>query len=230
MMNWYTPPRTGRRLPIRRTPLRPRYKRAAAEAAQEKRVDQFPNGNNGIDDSIAAAERRFQNGSNGRVEAPTPTVETPTEPAPVSRGRIERLDEAGTDWRATVMRLQADMENFKRRQSRRADQSTHVERERLLKQFLPVIDNLGRALNHEGQDEATLRQGLELVYRQLNRLFEMEGVSKIEAAGQAFNPQHHDAVAVLDSAAESGTVVEEIEAGYTLDDKLLRPARVVVAS
>ena len=134
------------------------------------------------------------------------------------------------DWRALALRLQADMDNFRKRQARRAEEAIAAERERLLRLILPVADNLSRALNHDGPGDEALRQGVELTYRELMRLLEAEGVTRIEPVGQPFTPDWHEAVAAVPADAESGTVVEEVQAGYKLGDKLLRPARVVVAA
>lgn len=134
------------------------------------------------------------------------------------------------DWESLALRLQADMDNFRKRQVRRADEAIGSERERLLRLMLPVVDNLARALNHGGQYEDSLRQGVELTYRELMRLLEAEGLTRIETVGQSFDPAFHEAVATMATDAEQGTVVEEVEAGYTLRDRLLRPARVIVAA
>jgi len=134
------------------------------------------------------------------------------------------------DWQSLALRLQADMENYRKRQARRADDAIAVERERLLGLMLPVADNLARALNQGGQGDEVLRQGVELTYRELMRILGAEGVTRIETVGQTFNPELHEAVAtVISEAKAADSVVEEVESGYKLGEKLLRPARVVVA-
>ena len=135
------------------------------------------------------------------------------------------------DWQSLALRLQADMDNYRKRQARRADDAIAVERERLLRLMLPVADNLTRALDQDKQGDEVLRQGVELTYRELMRLLEAEGVTRIEAVGQTFTPELHEAVAtVMSEAKAAGTVVEEVESGYKLGERLLRPARVVVAA
>jgi molecular chaperone GrpE len=135
------------------------------------------------------------------------------------------------DWQSLALRLQADMDNYRKRQARRADDAIAAERERLLRLMLLVADNLTRALNQDGQGDEVLRQGVELTYRELMRLLEAEGVTRIEAVGRTFTPELHEAVATVVSEPQAvGTVVEEVESGYKLGGKLLRPARVVVAA
>jgi molecular chaperone GrpE len=144
--------------------------------------------------------------------------------------KIERPNVEETDWQAMALRLRAEMDNFQRRQVRRANESIDAERERLLQQILPVVDNLNRALTHRNQDQMTFKQGVELVYRQLMGVLKAEGVKLIQTEGQPFDPTLHEAIAVANDAADSGLIVEEVERGYKLGDKLLRPARVVVSA
>jgi molecular chaperone GrpE len=135
----------------------------------------------------------------------------------------------GLDWQSRTLELRAEMDNFRKRQARRAEEAAAAEQERLLRLILPVADNLARALNHDDQADAALRQGVELTYRELMRSLEAEGVTRFETVGQPFDPNLHEAIATRVAEAAGNTIVEEIEAGYRLGDKLLRPARVVVA-
>jgi molecular chaperone GrpE len=128
------------------------------------------------------------------------------------------------------MRLQAEMENFRKRQTRRAEEAAANERERLLLRVLPVADNIARALSHSQAEDGNLRQGIELINRELQRFLESEGVTPIEAVGQPFDPTLHEAIGTRPANVEPDTVVDEVETGYKLGDKLLRPARVVVAA
>jgi molecular chaperone GrpE len=135
-----------------------------------------------------------------------------------------------TDWQGMAQRLQAEMDNFRKRQTRRADEAIAAERERLLRSVLPLADNLNRALSYNNTTETNLRQGVELTQRELLRFLEGEGVTKIEAVGQPFTPELHEAVATAPAHMAPNTVIQEVEAGYRLGDKLLRPAKVVVAA
>jgi molecular chaperone GrpE len=135
------------------------------------------------------------------------------------------------DWQNLALQLRADMDNYRKRQIRRADESIAAERERLLRLMLPVVDNLIRALQHNGERDESLHQGVELTYRELMRTLEAEGVTLLETVGQPFDPDLHEALATAPTdERESGIVLEEVETGYKLGDKLLRPARVIVAA
>ncbi len=151
-------------------------------------------------------------------EPEQPPVESPTRPAD------------GVDWKSKALELQAEMDNFRKRQQRRAEEAIAQEKERLLTRFLSVADNLGRALAHADEPTAGLYQGVELTHRELMRILEVEGVSRLESVGQPFDPTLHEALATMPAEAEPETILEEVEAGYRLGDKLLRPAKVVVAA
>jgi molecular chaperone GrpE len=149
-------------------------------------------------------------------------------PAPVEIVSSPSDDEH--DWQSLALRLQADMNNFRKRQMRRADGAIAEERERLLRLMLPIADNLARALQHDGQGDDSLRRGVELTYRELMRLLEAENMTRIASLGQTFTPELHEAVGTVQSDVEVGIVIEELESGYMLGEKLLRPARVIVAA
>lgn len=161
---------------------------------------------------------------------PVPPVE-PVQPVVVEEKSVTPSPAADeTDWQAIALRQQAEMDNFRKRQTRRADEAIAAERERLLRSVLPLADNLTRALSYGHATENNLRQGVELTQRELLRFLAAEGVTKIETVGQPFTPELHEALSVLPAQAESNTIVQEVEAGYMLGDKLLRPAKVIVAA
>jgi molecular chaperone GrpE len=128
-----------------------------------------------------------------------------------------------------LQRLQAEFENYRKRAAR--DQQALVARahERLVKELLPVLDDLGRALEAaEQHEEAALEDGVRLVHRQLMDVLAKEGLTEIETDG-AFDPHVHEALLAQPSDAEAGTVLEVLQRGYRLGDHVLRPARVTIA-
>ena len=139
-------------------------------------------------------------------------------------------EQQGTDWRDQALRLQAEMVNYRKRQDRRVEEAASGEKDRLLSQLLPVLDNFDRLMSHkeEGQEE-TLWQGVELTHRELARFLETEGVNRIDSLGKPFDPAEHEAVATVRTTMTPGTVVEELKPGYSRGNRLLRPAQVVVA-
>jgi molecular chaperone GrpE len=168
-----------------------------------------------------------------RDEEPISTApaESETTPPQIERGDGRR--EGVEEWRDRALRLQAEMENFRKRQQRLAEERVQANQGRLLRSFLMIADDLERALNVEGGDNESLREGVQLTYRSLDQLLKQEGVEQIEAKGEEFDPTWHEAVATVPhqkAGVDQDTIVEVAQQGYRLDGRLLRPARVVVAT
>jgi molecular chaperone GrpE len=129
-----------------------------------------------------------------------------------------------------LKRVAAEFENYRKRVLR--DQESLVARahERLVKELLPVLDDLERALAAaEEHEEATLEEGVRLVHRELADALAREGLAEIETEG-VFDPHVHEALLSQPSEAQEGSVLEVVQKGYRLGDRVLRPARVVVAA
>jgi molecular chaperone GrpE len=129
-----------------------------------------------------------------------------------------------------LKRVAAEFENYRKRVAR--DQESLVARahERLVKELLPVLDDLERALAAaEDHEEATLEEGVRLVHRELAAALAHEGLAEIETNGH-FDPHVHEALLSQPSSEEEGSVIEVVQKGYRLGDRVLRPARVVVAA
>lgn len=131
-----------------------------------------------------------------------------------------------------LARLQAEFENYRKRSSREQQDFREYAVADALRSLLPVIDSFDLALKNSpsSADAAGLRSGLELVRKQFQDALTKLGVREIEAVGAAFDPQWHQAVEVVDTDdAEDNHVIEELQRGYKLKDRLLRPAMVRVA-
>ncbi len=152
------------------------------------------------------------------------------------RERLEELEqrleaaEAERDERTNdLQRVAADFDNYRKRVAR--DQESLVTRahERLVKELLPVLDDLERALQAAAEhEEAKLADGVQLVYRELRDALSREGLAEVEADGK-FDPHVHEALLTQPSNREEGSVLEVLQKGYRLGDRVLRPARVVIA-
>jgi molecular chaperone GrpE len=129
-----------------------------------------------------------------------------------------------------LKRVAADFENYRKRAAReRATVYSHAN-ERLVKELIPILDDLGRALEAAAEhEEAKLEEGVRLVHRSLSDLMTKEGLTEIETDGK-FDPHVHEALLSQPSDEEEGSVIEVVQKGYKLGDKVLRPARVVVAA
>lgn len=150
---------------------------------------------------------------------------------------LEAVASAGQEesemWRDRALRLEAEMDNFRKRQRRLAEHSVAADRQRLLLAFLTIADDLSRALSADGADAASLAEGVHITYQSMMNVLDQEGVESIDAEGQTFDPAWHEAVGAVhhrDVGAVPDTVVEVVQPGYRLGKRLLRPARVVVAT
>lgn len=134
------------------------------------------------------------------------------------------------DYYNRLLRMQADFENFKRRVRQEKEEFYKYASESLMLQLLPVVDNFERALAAGGDDGKNLLTGIQMIERQLKEVLQKEGLQAIETVGQEFDPNLHDAVMQVESDEYSAnTCVEELQKGYRLKDKVIRPAMVKVA-
>ena len=132
------------------------------------------------------------------------------------------------------IRLNADFENFRRRALKEREETYRFGHQDLAKDLLPAVDNLERAIDAARKsgvgDLESLLQGLELVQRDIGSVLAKHGVIEIEALGQPFDPSKHEALAQLpDESVPPNTVVQVLQRGYWLRDRLLRPAQVMVS-
>ena len=128
------------------------------------------------------------------------------------------------------VRAVAELDNYRKRTVRMRTEARDETVRDVLLQVAPILDNLRRALHQETQEVDLLKQGVELICGQFNDVLKGYGLAEIEAVGQPFDPKVHEALAeVPDGEHSPGTVIEEMEKGYKLNDKVVRYARVVVS-
>lgn len=146
---------------------------------------------------------------------------------------VERLTRELEGERDQRLREKAELDNFKKRMQRERADALRFASAPLLRDLLPTIDNLERAVGHaleHGEGESML-EGVQLVLKSALAVLEQNGVERVEAVGQTFDPTRHEAVAqVLDSNREPNQVIEQFLPGYRLHGRLLRPAQVSVSS
>ena len=164
----------------------------------------------------------------GSGDAKVEAASAPVSEAPSSTELAELKDR--------YLRLAAEFDNFRRRNLKERQDLHNYANENLVKELLPVVDNLERAVVHgrkeeQRTDSENLLQGVELTYRSLIQILNRFGVVEIEAEGKPFDPQVHEAVRRVSTSEHApGTVVDVYQKGYMLKDRLLRPAMVAVAS
>lgn len=180
------------------------------------------------------------------AEDPGELLDTPVEVEPdpiqtlqaaLEKAEAEKLKaeaEKKENW-DKFLRASADLENYRRRTKRDLDDARADAKTRVLKEMLPVVDNLERALQHaeeavQAAELAAMVDGIRLVLRQFTAAFERVDVTAVEAMGKPFDPNLHEAISQQETDAQPpGTVVSVLQRGYKLGDRLLRPALVVVA-
>lgn len=129
------------------------------------------------------------------------------------------------------LRLAAEFDNYKKRNAREFSRVIETAASALVLQILDIVDDFRRAIQQESEDAARLREGTQLIYNKLMDILQKRGVREIEAIGKQFDPVFHEAV--MQQPAENvdeGQVIGEIQKGYFFNDKVLRPARVIVAT
>jgi len=155
------------------------------------------------------------------------------EPAPGNdlETKVAALEKDKKDNWDRYLRAAADLENLRKRQKRELDDVKLESKGRVLKEMLPVVDNLERAIEHATTTAGTnpIVEGVQLVLRQFLTAFERLEVTPIEAGGQPFDPNLHEAISQQESDSPPGTVVQVLQRGYKSGERLLRPALVVVA-
>ena len=145
-------------------------------------------------------------------------------------GELEAVRAELTELREASLRERADLENQRKRLERERDMARKFANERLLGQLLPVIDSLEAGLNVLGDTAQHLREGMELTLRQLLKVASDNGMVAVDPTGQPFNPDQHQAMSMVENAEHApGHVVQVFQKGWLLNDRLLRPALVVVS-
>ena len=143
--------------------------------------------------------------------------------------RLALLERERDEYLADLKRVAADFDNFRKRAARDHESLVSRAHERLVKELLPVLDDLERALvAAEEHEEAKLEEGVRLVHRELRSALSKEGLVEIETDG-AFDPHVHEALLTQPSDQDDGAILEVIQKGYRLGDRVLRPARVVIS-
>lgn len=164
--------------------------------------------------------------------APADATASETGGAEGPAAEVERLEAELTELRNDVLRARAEADNTRKRAERDVEAAHKYGLERFVGELLPVKDSMDMGLSAAGTatDVATLREGMELTLKMLEDMFAKLGVRVVDPLGEPFDPEFHQAMTMEDSAeAAPGTVLRVMQKGYLLNDRLVRPALVVVA-
>jgi molecular chaperone GrpE len=166
-------------------------------------------------------------------EAGADTDEAPEEAEPSRDEELESARQEAGEARADMLRMQADMENLRKRLVREHEKSRRLALERFMGDLLPVVDSLERGLEAAEDPAATveaLKEGKELIRKMLAKAMGDHGLQVIDPVGEPFDPEIHEAMTMLPSEEFEGNIVMEVlQKGYRLHERLIRPAKVVVS-
>ena len=196
-------------------------------AAEEEPIDLDTDATEELEVAMREALEAIESGQSAASEAGKPDIQL-AEPEGAD-DVLSTLQREAEEHRDLALRSRADLENYRKRVQRERQEESRFKAFEPMRSFLTVIDNLERALVSPGSVE-DLKQGVEMILRQMGNLLRDNGVERIEALGQGFDPSLHEAVSRdEDASVEVPTVSEEMQAGYTMHGRLLRPAVVKVA-
>jgi len=154
-----------------------------------------------------------------------PEDETPCGPSNLNEAQ-QQIDELNE----RVVRLTADYDNFRKRAQRDKIETRQFANQGILEKLLPVLDNFEMAIIAVKDADPSVRDGVQMIYDQLLSVLRAEGVEPVDAVGKQFDPNQHEAISQEESdEVEEGEVISQIQRGFILNDRLVRPARVVVA-
>jgi molecular chaperone GrpE len=171
--------------------------------------------------------------SNGGEEVLEDVQEiSPEEKLLTLEAELKQSKDQANEYFSHLQRLQADFDNYRRRTQKEKEETIKYAAERIVEAMLPVLDNFERAINSTkaNQDFNAFSQGVEMIFKQMQNGLAKEGLSAIEAIGQPFDPNLHEAVLRVESEEyPENTVLEELQKGYYLKEKVLRPSMVKVS-
>lgn len=180
-----------------------------------------------LDDDVGAS---FADESAEADEVMAARVEALEAEVDLLRGRVVELEGSNAELRDKWLRAVADTENMRKRAKRDLDDALLRNAQGLLEAFFPVADNLERAMEVAGGADPQLLTGLKMVQNEFRSALAKHGIAAVESVGKPFDPSVHEALQQVDSPDHApGVIIREFERGYVRGDRLLRPARVIVA-
>jgi molecular chaperone GrpE len=146
---------------------------------------------------------------------------------PTDEEKIEQLEQQITEYKDKLQRSQADFENFKKRSIKEKQEFVKYANEGLILNVLEAYEDLGRALEVEKDED--LREGVELIYKKMDKILKDEGVEEIETEHQKFDPYKHEALLTENNDDyENNEIIQDLQKGYTLNNKVIRYSKVIV--
>jgi molecular chaperone GrpE len=157
----------------------------------------------------------------------TEDLEKTTKELPPEKSEIELLREQVEEGKNKLLRALADFDNYKKRMVIEREQFVQYANEALISEILPILDGFGRAMQHKASEEMV--KGIALIKRQCEDVLKKHGVIEIEALGKPYDPNLHEAILQKEHAGPEGVIIEEMQKGYTLHGRVIRPSMVIVS-
>ena len=184
-----------------------------------------------IDEAEAAQEDAAEGSEEEAPEEAASEGAAMQEEIEALKGQVEKLTGDLQEKKDRLLRLQADFDNFRRRSAKEREEISAVVTQNFCKDMLPLLDNFERAMAAETKDVEAFQKGVEMIFTQFQEVLKKNGLEQIEAVGQKFDPNFHQAVMrVEDPEKEDDTVAQELQKGYMVKGRVTRPSMVQVVS
>lgn len=184
-----------------------------------------------IDEAEAAQEDAAEGSEEEAPEEAASEGAAMQEEIEALKGQVEKLTGDLQEKKDRLLRLQADFDNFRRRSAKEREEISAVVTQNFCKDMLPLLDNFERAMAAETKDVEAFQRGVEMIFTQFQEVLKKNGLEQIEAVGQKFDPNFHQAVMrVEDPEKEDDTVAQELQKGYMVKGRVIRPSMVQVVS
>ena len=184
-----------------------------------------------IDEAEAAQEDAAEGSEEEAPEEAASEAAAMQEEIEALKGQVEKLTGDLQEKKDRLLRLQADFDNFRRRSAKEREEISAVVTQNFCKDMLPLLDNFERAMAAETKDVEAFQKGVGMIFTQFQEVLKKNGLEQIEAVGQKFDPNFHQAVMrVEDPEKEDDTVAQELQKGYMVKGRVIRPSMVQVVS
>ena len=184
-----------------------------------------------IDEAEAAQEDAAEGSEEEAPEEAAAADAAMQEEIEALKGQVDGLNKDLQEKKDRLLRLQADFDNFRRRSAKEREEISAVVTQNFCKDMLPLLDNFERAMAAETKDVEAFQKGVEMIFTQFQEILKKNGLEHIEAVGQKFYPNFHQAVMrVEDPEKEDDTVAQELQKGYMVKGRVIRPSMVQVVS
>lgn len=184
-----------------------------------------------IDEAEAAQEDAAEGSEEEAPEEAAAAEAAMQEEIEALKGQVDGLNKDLQEKKDRLLRLQADFDNFRRRSAKEREEISAIVTQNFCKDMLPLLDNFERAMAAETKDVEAFQKGVEMIFTQFQEILKKNGLEHIEAIGQKFDPNFHQAVMrVEDPDKEDDTVAQELQKGYMVKGRVIRPSMVQVFS